>query len=89
MAKNTRPKRKLKITSNVIERLETKHEISNLLAPTGDDSEKMNTRDFLTDCYFEGSRKWDNPPSLEDIKEDVGLDEIAEAISEAFGSGKS
>jgi len=78
---------KLKLTPKQIRELQEKHQIKNLLNP-GDDAPKMATVDFLTDITFEGSRKWESPPSKEQVEEfDVG--EMLTATKDFFGGDSS
>lgn len=77
---------KLKLTPKQIRELQEKHGIKNLLNP-GDDAPKMATIDFLTDITFEGSRKWESPPSKEAV-EDMDVGEML-AATKSFFSGDS
>jgi len=42
--------------------------------------------DFLADLYFEGSRGWENPPTMEQI-EDMDLLDLANAMKDYMGGG--
>lgn len=60
--------KKLKLTVKQLRGLQEKHGIANLLNP-GEDAPKVASLDFLTDAYYEGSRKWERPPTKEEIEE--------------------
>ena len=76
-------KPRLKLTVRAIRSLQEKHGIANLLQATADDVAKMATLDFLVDFYFEGSLKWEAPPSKDDI-EDLDIAELSAAVQSAI-----
>lgn len=78
---------KLKLTPKQIRELQKKHEIKNLLNPGPEDAPKLATIEFLTGFTFEGSRKWETPPTLEQI-EDFDVGEMLVA-TKAFLSGEA
>jgi hypothetical protein len=60
---------KLKLTVKKIREMQTRFEIPNLLQPGPEDAKKVANVDFLAAYYFEGSRKWEKPPTEDDIEE--------------------
>jgi hypothetical protein len=72
-------KQPLKLTVRALRALQSKHGIVNLLQATAEDVAKMATLDFLVDFYYEGSRKWDPAPSMEEI-EDIDIKELSASV---------
>lgn len=77
---------KLKLTVKQLRGMQEKHGISNLLNP-GEDAPKVASLDFLTDAYYEGSRRWETPPTKEDIEE-LEFGDLVGPVK-AFLSGES
>lgn len=76
-------KQPLKLTVRALRSLQSKHGIANLLKATAEDEAKMANLDFLVDIYFEGSRKWDPAPTMEQV-EDIEIGELSDAVKSVF-----
>ncbi|MEK7952785.1 hypothetical protein [Luteolibacter soli] len=76
-------KQRLKLTVRAIRAIQKKHGIENLLQPKPEDEAKMANLDFLVDFYFEGSRGWDNAPTIEQV-EDVEIGDLSNAVKAVF-----
>ncbi|MCW1916796.1 hypothetical protein OJ996_24625 [Luteolibacter sp. GHJ8] len=73
----------LKLSIKQIKGLQEKHGIANLLQPSAEDATKVANAGFLVDFYFEGSRKLENAPSIEEI-EDMDVAELIGAYQGYF-----
>ncbi|MDB6078757.1 MAG: hypothetical protein JWO82_2504 [Akkermansiaceae bacterium] len=80
MSKPTKPALKLKLKMRQIKALQEKHKIANLLQP---DTKEIASADALVDIYFEGSRHWPEPPSMEAIEE-MDFHELIDALKAMY-----
>jgi len=67
-----------------VRKLQQKHGIKNLLN-LGEDVANISP-DFLADLYYEGSRDWETPPTMEQI-DDMDLRVLVDAMKDAMGGG--
>lgn len=77
-------KESLSLKLKSVRLLQNKHGIKNLLN-LGEDAANISP-DFLADLYFEGTRGWNNPPTMEQIEE-MDLRELADAMRDYMGGG--
>lgn len=76
----------LKLSVKQIKELQKKHGIANLLQPGTEDAAKLVNVEFLTDFYYEGSRKFETPPTRESIDE-MEVAELIEGFQGFFKQG--
>lgn len=78
-------KPRLILTTRGIREIQNRFGIANLFNMQNE-VEKL-TVDLFCAVYFEGSRKWECPPSLEEV-EDLPIDELMESFKAAFSDEK-
>jgi predicted transport protein len=78
-------KQRLELKVRQVRELQTKHGISNLLAPTPEEAGKLANVDVLVDIYHEGSRSWENPPTMDAI-EDLTTADLLEGVKSLWES---
>ena len=78
---------KLILKAGQIKALQKKHGIANLMNPGQDGAVLLTNVEVLTDIYFEGSRNWEKPPTVEEIddKEPAELMEALQSIWQVPG----
>lgn len=76
-------KERLQLKVSQVRALQTKHGISNLLAPGMEDAPKLANVDVLADIHVEGSKHWDTPLTIESV-EDLTTDELMAGVKGLF-----
>lgn len=80
------PAETLSLKVRQVRTLQKKHGIQNLLNPTPEDGPKLANVDFLIDLYFEGSRSWEKPPTLEALEDLDVKAELFPAVKRFLGT---